>query len=105
MKSAYMIHEVVMNGERIAPNTVVTDLADETFAELEAAGAVREATEDEVLLAAPAAPAVDAKAAAKAAKKTAAKAAPDEAAAKAAEEAAKKDADPDVTEADLLGNT
>lgn len=109
MKSAYMIHEVVLNGNRLSPNSIALDLSDETFAELEALGAAREATDDEVLLASPAIEplAVDPKVAAKAEKAAAKKAKEEaEAAAKAAEEAAAaaKDGDPDVTDnADLLG--
>lgn len=109
MKTAYAIHELVLDTDRISPNSVI-ELDDKTFAELDAMGAVREATADEAAIAnlgekkpvAATAPATtkltaaDKKAAAAAAKK-----AEEDAAAK------KADADPDVTEqtgeSDLLG--
>ena len=112
MKAAYTIHEVVIEKNRIEPKTVIA-LRDDLFDELQELGAVREASDDEAMLANLTAPAevkpADApkpvavsKAAAKAQADAEAKAA------EAAAAAAKTDVDPDVTEpandADLLGD-
>lgn len=51
MKSAYALHELVFGKEdRRAPGSVITDVPEKTYAELELLGAIREATEDEVTL-------------------------------------------------------
>jgi len=52
MKAAYLIHEVVLKSERLAPSSVI-ELDDDTFAELETLGAVREATDAEAGFAVP----------------------------------------------------
>ena len=126
MKTAYTIHELVLGGERVSPNSVV-ELEEKVFAELEALGAVREATEDEAAIAglgekkaAAAGPATTTtrptaaeKKAAAAAKKAEEEAAAAAAAAKKSEDEASAAAaagatDPDVVpdpnaDADLLG--
>jgi hypothetical protein len=119
MKSAYTIHELVIGGERVSPNSVV-ELDEKTFAELDALGAIRDATEDEAaiagLTAKKAAPAQTAQTApaprqTAAEKKAAAKKAEEDAAAakKVEEDAAAAAVDPDVVpdpnaDADLLGD-
>lgn len=109
MKAAYAIHELVVNKERITPNSVI-ELEDAAFAELEALGAVRAAEDDEIAisgLTTSAAPVVEKKLTA--AEKKAQKKAEEDAAAAAAKKAEEDAAavDPDVTEpngeADLLG--
>lgn len=106
MKTAYTIHELVLGDERVSPNSVV-ELDPKVFAELDALGAVRDATDDEAAiagLAAPKAPAATKPA--QAAKKTAAEKKAEKQGAEAPKqgaEAPKQDADPDVTDADLLG--
>lgn len=110
MKTAYAIHELVLDTDRISPNSVI-ELDDKTFAELDAMGAVREATADEAAIAGlTAKPAASTAAQAPATKKTAAEKKAEKKAEEDAAAAAKKaeeEADPDVTEqtgeSDLLG--
>lgn len=108
MKAAYLIHEVVLKSERLAPSSVI-ELDDDTFAELETLGAVREATDAEAGFAVPQSkPAEPAKkAAAKTGKKETKADADATVKAQADADAAdtKPDSDPDVAaaaDADLL---
>lgn len=114
MKAAYALHEIVLGkDDRKSPGSVLLDLDEDTYAELEALGAIREATDDETAIAGGSVKAKSKDKAEKADKK-AAKAAAKAAAPEGGEPqkepeggAEQKDNDPDVKVAegndDLLG--
>ena len=105
MKIAYSIHELVLKDERVSPNSVI-ELDNKTFAELDALGAVREATADEAAIAGLTSDEAVPSAPVQVTKKTAAEKKAEKKVAESKSEEPKQDSDPDVTEggdADLLG--